>query len=229
MLFRSVREAIIVAVWNTPKRAHEYVPQRAVLSSIGTHREAAMRKTASEFKIKLESPDWRLSDAYLNFLIEELKPFIDREYRTFTNRDNTFIMGSSAGAMISLCAISEHPNVFGGAACVSTHWPIGDGVLVEYFRNRLPDPATHRIYFDFGTETLDKNYEPYQLKMDAAMKRHGYVAGTNWLTCKFQGAEHSEKDWRKRVHVPLEFLLGRPTREPSPAATESNQHTADER
>jgi predicted alpha/beta superfamily hydrolase len=119
-------------------------------------------------------------------------------------------MGSSAGAMISLYAISEHPDVFGGAACLSTHWPLGDGVLVEYFKDKLPDPATHRIYFDFGTETLDKNYEPYQLKMDAAMEHRGYRDGTNWITCKFKGAEHSEKAWRRRVHIPLEFLLGKP-------------------
>jgi len=201
------REAIIVAVWNTPKRVQEYVPQKAVLSAVATPREAAMRKLAKESNFSLEDQSWRLSNDYLKFLVHELKPFIDAEYRTLANRDNTFIMGSSAGAMISLYAVSEHPDVFGGAACVSTHWPLADGVLVEYFKDKLPDPATHRLYFDFGTETLDKNYEPYQLKMDAALEARGYHYGANWLTCKFRGAEHSEKAWRKRVHVPLEFLL----------------------
>jgi predicted alpha/beta superfamily hydrolase len=212
---KKIREAIIVAVWNTPKRAQEYVPAKAVRSSIGTWREPAMRKTFKEYELRLEDPTWGLSDEYLKFLVTELKPFLDQQYRTLTNRADTFILGSSAGAMISLSAVCEYPQVFGGAACVSTHWPLGDGVLVEYFRDRLPDPATHLIYFDFGTATLDKNYEPYQLKMDAAMERRGYQAGTNWVTYKFQGSEHSEKDWRKRVHIPLEFLLGKPESKPA--------------
>lgn len=208
-----VREAIVVAVWNTPKRAQEYVPQKALLSALGTPREAAVSNAVRGIGMELNKEDWRLSDAYLKFLVLELKPFIDREYRTLTNRPDTFIMGSSAGAMISLYAASEYPNVFGGAACLSTHWPLGDGLLIDYFKDRLPDPATHKIYFDFGTETLDKGYEPYQLKMDVEMEKRGYRSGVNWLTRKFEGDEHSEKAWRKRVYVPLEFLLGRPTGE----------------
>jgi len=207
---KKVREAIIVAVGNTPRRLQEYVPQKAVLSALDTPREAAMRKLAKESNLNLDEASWRLSNDYLKFLVSELKPFIDAEYRTYANRDNTFIMGSSAGAMISLYAVSEYPDVFGGAACISTHWPLADGLLVEYFKDQLPDPATHRLYFDFGTETLDKNYEPYQLKLDAARELRGYQRGTNWMTCKFKGAEHSEKAWRKRAHVPLEFLLGKP-------------------
>ncbi len=142
--------------------------------------------------------------------MQELKPFIDKEYRTRTGRGDTFIIGSSAGALISLYAISEYPDVFGGAACLSTHWPLADGALIEYFKDKLPEPATHKIYFDFGTETLDKGYDPYQLKMDAEMEKRGYRNGINWLTRKFEGDEHSEKAWRRRVYVPLEFLVGKP-------------------
>lgn len=207
---RKVREAMVVAVWNTPKRAPEYVPQKALLSALGTPGKAALRDGAKRIGFELDKEDWRLSDAYLKFLVQELKPFVDQEYRTRTNRNDTFIMGSSAGAMISLYAVSEYPEVFGGAACLSTHWPLGDRILIEYFKDRLPDSATHRIYFDFGTATLDHNYGPYQLKMDAAMEKRGYRSDTNWLTRKFEGDEHSEKAWRKRVHVPLEFLLGTP-------------------
>jgi len=209
---RKVREAIVVAVWNTPKRAQEYVPARALLSAVGTPHERAVRETTGDLDANLDKEDWRLSDAYLKFLVTELKPFIDKEYRTRPGRDDTFIIGSSAGAMISLYAISEYPATFGGAACVSTHLPLADGILVEYFKDKLPDPATHKIYFDFGTETLDKNYEPYQLQMDAAMEKRGYRGGVNWVTRKFQGDEHSERAWRKRVHVPLEFLLGEPAK-----------------
>ena len=71
----------------------------------------------------------------------------------------------------------------------------------------LPDPKTHKFYFDYGTRTIDKAYETYQLQADKLLLAKGYVQGENWITQKFEGHEHSEKDWRKRIHVPLEFLL----------------------
>ena len=43
--------------------------------------------------------------------------------------------------------------------------------------------------------------------MDAAVAARGYTRGCNWLTCKFGGAEHSERAWRARVDIPLEFFL----------------------
>ena len=52
-------------------------------------------------------------------------------------------------------------------------------------------------------------YEPYQQRADEILRKAGYVEGQNWITRKFEGAEHSEKAWRVRVHQPLEFLLGR--------------------
>lgn len=204
-----VREAIVVAVWNTPKRLQEYLPAKAVRAANGTPKHDLLVKELSKFGQSFNDDDL-LSDQYLAFIVRELKPFIDKGYRTRPGRGDTFMMGSSAGALISLYAISEYPNVFGGAACMSTHWPLADGLLADYFADRLPDPATHRIYFDFGTETLDKGYEPYQVRVDAAMEKRGYRKGKNWLTRKFEGHEHSERAWRKRVQFPLEFLLGPP-------------------
>ena len=86
---------------------------------------------------------------------------------------------------------------------------LGDGMLVDAFRNRLPDPRCHKLYFDFGTETLDKDYERFQWMMDAAVAARGYIRGCNWLTCKFAGADHSERAWQARVDIPLEFFLGK--------------------
>ncbi|MDW8466083.1 MAG: alpha/beta hydrolase-fold protein [Chloroherpetonaceae bacterium] len=149
------------------------------------------------------------SDNYLRFLVEELKPFIDSTYRTRPEQSHTFIMGSSMGGLISLYAICEYPHIFGGAACLSTHFPAADGAVIEYMKSHLPDPATHKIYFDYGTETLDAQYEPYQQRADAVMRQRGFIEGKNWITRKFPGDEHSERAWRKRVHIPLLFLLGK--------------------
>ena len=194
-----VREAIVVAVWTTPKRREEYMPQRAVHGNVSFNVPGAEDLTPGDI----------ISDRYLAFLVDELKPFIDATYRTLPDRADTYIMGSSMGGLISQYAMSRYPDVYGGAGCVSTHWPAGDGIALEDFAAHLPDPATHKYYFDFGTATLDASYEPYQRRADEMLRKAGYVEGRNWITRKFDGAEHSEKAWRLRVDEPLQFLIGR--------------------
>ena len=90
----------------------------------------------------------------------------------------------------------------------STHWVIGEGIVVDYMKNTLPKPGHHKIYFDFGTADTDAPYEPYQIQADEIMRAAGYRPGL-WMTQKFPGADHIEMAWRERVHIPLEFLLGK--------------------
>lgn len=111
------------------------------------------------------------------------------------------------GGLISAYAICEYPDVFGGAACLSTHWIPLEGVFTEYLKTNLPDPAHHKIYFDHGTEGLDAGYEVYQKVVDKYMDKKGYQAGQNWLTKKFVEHDHREADWHSRLHLPLSFLL----------------------
>ncbi len=205
-LVRLIREgttggAIVVAPWNTERRRSEYMPQRPLATP-------ALRELARRFAA--ENGALPFSDFYLRFLVEELKPFVDATYRTQPGRDATFIMGSSMGGLISLYALCQYPDIFGGAACVSTHWPIGEEPLVDWFGTALPAPGAHRIYFDYGTETLDAQYEPYQVRMDGHLAAAGYTHGADWETHKFDGAEHSERSWRERAEIPLAFLLGKP-------------------
>ena len=72
----------------------------------------------------------------------------------------------------------------------------------------LLKPDKLKWYFDYGTETLDQFYEPLQQKADVVMSDRGYRQGENWLTLKFEGAAHTEADWKTRLHRPLEFLFG---------------------
>lgn len=195
-----VRDAIVVAVWNNgERRVAEYMPAKAVDGESLWFAPGRVVDIADE-------PI--LSDDYLRFLTGELKPFIDRHYRTLPGRDDTFIMGSSMGGLISAYAVAEYPAVFGGAGCISTHWPAGKGAVLRYLADRLPPAGRHRFYFDFGTETLDALYEPYQAEMDVIMRRAGYSPGADWLTLKYDGADHSERAWRTRMDVPLKHLLG---------------------
>lgn len=193
------RQAIVVAIWNTPDRLAEYMPRKPLGAAPVTFLDG----------YPTLPPDEITSDAYLAFIVEELKPFIDRHYRTLPGRDDTSIMGSSMGGLISLYAVAEHPDVFGAAGAVSTHWPAGDGIVVDWLASHLPAPGAHRFYFDHGTATLDAVYAPHQQRMDAAMRALGYREGDDWITLTFEGAEHSESSWRQRVDRPLRFLLER--------------------
>jgi predicted alpha/beta superfamily hydrolase len=119
---RRVRPALIVAIWNTNNRIAEYLPQKALPRDRDIPAGVPGGGTIS-------GPV--LSDAYLRFIVEELKPFIDSAYRTQTGPENTFLMGSSMGGLIALYGVLEYPHVFGGAACLSTHWPVGDAATVQ--------------------------------------------------------------------------------------------------
>jgi predicted alpha/beta superfamily hydrolase len=193
-----IQGAIVVGVWNSPIRWREYMPQKPYESpALQIHHPRILERAGGP----------PVSDDYLRFLVEELKPFIDKRYRTLRDQQNTFVMGSSMGGLISLYAISEYPQVFGGAGCVSIHWSAAREELVDEMARHLPDPSDHKLYFDFGTGALDSEYEPYQQRMDEFLRRAGYRQDENWLTLKFEGAEHSERSWRERAHIPLEFLL----------------------
>jgi glycosidase/predicted alpha/beta superfamily hydrolase len=194
---QKVRPAIVVAVWNTAKRYQEYMPDKPLAGT--TSHSTGFGSTVQNSEI--------ISDAYLKFLVTELKPFIDRTYRTKPGRADTFTMGASMGGLISAYAMAEYPDVFGGAGCLSTGWPVADGAVISYLGQHAPDPRTHRFYFDLGTATLDSLFPPWQARADSLLHKAGYVDGRNYLSRTFPGAEHNERAWRERLEVPLVFLL----------------------
>jgi pimeloyl-ACP methyl ester carboxylesterase len=210
---KKVRPTIVVGIWNTPKRLQEYVPSKAFTSLPDAYRG----------KVRALYGGDPLSDGYLKFIVRELRPMIDRRFNVKTDHANTVIMGSSMGALISLYAIDEYPQIFGGAGMMSTHWPlvinpdnsplsdadyeVVSSTFEHYLAPALPNPSTHRLYFDHGSETLDAAYKRYQDRVDAVVARRGYEQGTNWLTRSFPGQKHNEISWASRVDIPLEFLL----------------------
>lgn len=190
-----VPPAMVVGIWNTPERIPEYMPQKPYARLSRTTQQALLEEHGKA----------AFSDAYLRFLVNELKPAIDTLYRT--KHESCAIAGSSMGGLVSIYAVCEYPDVFRAVACLSTHWPAGQGVVVEYLQQSLPAPSNHAIYFDHGTETLDAQYSHYQLRVDDIMTMKGYRHGANWITRVFTGADHSERAWRKRVKIPLAFVL----------------------
>jgi enterochelin esterase-like enzyme len=123
---------------------------------------------------------------------------------------------SSMGGLISVYGMSEYPQVFGGAAGLSTHWvgshqPNATVALAafNYLMARLPDPATHRVWQDHGTVELDAIYAPYQPFIDQVFRERGYT-DANYISKVYPGTGHNEPAWAERLAEPLVFLLGKP-------------------
>jgi predicted alpha/beta superfamily hydrolase len=198
-----MRPAIVVGVWNSEKRWLDYIPQKPLETAGGeSFKRRALQMYGSEITGEIRTDD------YLRFLVDELKPFIDRTYRSLPGQADTFVIGSSMGGLASLYALCEYPHVFGGAGCLSTHWPAGEDVVLAWLKAALPRPGRNKIYFDYGTLGLDAQYEPYQRQADQIMLAAGYQPGIDWVTKCFPGADHNEASWRARLNWPLEFLLG---------------------
>lgn len=199
-----IQDVIVVGIYNNGNKRHtEYFPQKAI--------EYIAEPQRSQYLGLM--PEGPIADNYLKFIVEELKPFIDTTFPTYKDQKHTFIAGSSMGGLISFYALCEYPDIFGGAACLSTHWiggydyntQIPDG-LNEYLKKTLPTPEKHRIYFDHGTTGLDANYPEFQKLVDETMKQKNYTT-ENWISLEFEGDDHNEKHWAARLDKPLVFLL----------------------
>ena len=212
---QKIRPAIVVGIWNTQKRFLEYAPEIPVNSLPESIRLETIQSVTKHYGASAGADGVPLGDSYLKFMVEELKPYIDEHYNTLPNRADTFLIGSSMGGLISIYALARYPDIYGGAMCLSTHWPLSieenrhepADAIIAYLDSALPQAGQHRIYFDFGTETLDAWYEPHQSKMDKVMASHGYVQGKDWITMKFEGEPHNENAWKKRLHIPVEMML----------------------
>ena len=211
----AIKEVIVVGIWNGQASRHvEYFPQKPYdgLISIEKDTVTAQLQRASRTKDFFQP----ISDKYLQFLVTELKPFIDSSYSTYTNKSNTFVAGSSMGGLISMYAICEYPKVFGGAICMSTHWPGTfttennpmPNAFANYMREHLPNPKNHKIYFDYGDQTLDAMYPPLQKNIDIVIRSKGFT-NKNWKTQFSPGDNHSEVSWSKRLPKAIQFLFGK--------------------
>ncbi|SNR62716.1 alpha/beta hydrolase [Lutibacter flavus] len=207
-----IKNTIVVAIWNHSDIRHsDYYPQKPFNLLPQKFRDSIFSEGQKQFGTSFKELQ---SDNYLKFIVEEVKPFIDSTFSVYKNPENTFITGSSMGGLISMYALCEYPKIFGGAACLSTHWPgfmpqensIVPETFFKYLEKSLPASKRHKIYFDYGTETLDKFYLPYQHRVDEILKKKGYDK-TKARNLKFEGHDHSENSWNQRFQIPVEFLL----------------------
>jgi predicted alpha/beta superfamily hydrolase len=193
-----IPKTIVVGIWNTADRLGEYMPQKPLHQSVDNITDCWFTQAYNTQIV---------SDNYLKYIVEEVKPFIDNTFRTQSAQEHTSIMGSSMGGLISMYALCEYPHVFKSAGCLSASWTIGGEPMIEYLRTHIPLPGNYRIYVDYGVEEKIGNYKHYIKELNELAKLKNYHMNENWLMARFPGAEHAEAAWRDRLDVPLKFLL----------------------
>jgi enterochelin esterase-like enzyme len=182
----------------------------------------ALQEAASpELRAKIDSITKQplYGDAYLRWLTGTLKPMIDLAYRTKKGREHTAIAGSSMGGLISCYAFTRYPKVFGRAACVSTHWPLGNPeetaahkdeivkLWADEFARGLGKPKGRRLWMDHGDQTLDAFYPPYQAAITPKIAAQGWIEGKDFVARAYPGTPHEENAWAARMDDIFGWML----------------------
>jgi len=185
-----IEPLIIVGVYNNKDRINEYTP-------------------AADAKYKMGGK----ADLYGRMLVEELKPFIDAQYRTKKEARHTGLGGSSLGGLASLYVALKYSNVFGRVAVVSPSVWFANKQIVRYVDAQPKKPKV-RIWMDIGTKEGRTGEEAQQAVNDARLLKETLVK-KGWKVTKdlsyFEaaGAEHNEVAWAARVESILTFLFPR--------------------
>lgn len=145
------------------------------------------------------------ADQYGRMMIEELKPFIDRLYRTLPEAPNTGLGGSSLGGLVSMHLGLRHARTFGKLAVLSPSvwWDSREIVhAVEKLNGKLP----LRIWLDAGTKEGKDVTKDARMLRDALVAK-GWKEGDDLAYFEAKGGEHNERSWGSRVDRVLKYLF----------------------
>jgi len=153
-------------------------------------------------------------EKYVSFIVEKLKPIIDRDFRTLSDKENTAIMGSSMGGLISMYAFFRFPDVFGMVGAMSPSFWFAQREIFDYVE-QAPYHAG-RIYLDMGTNEAIGIIKKGGMKLTPNMVEHmrdilaakGYCPNEDLLYLLEQGAGHTEPAWAHRFPLAVKFLVG---------------------
>lgn len=183
----AIEPLIIVGIYNTGKdRVDEYTPTADARHKMGGK-----------------------ADLYGRMLVEELKPFIDSEYRTRRDAKHTGLGGSSLGGLVSLYLALKYPQTFGRVvvASPSVWW---DNKMILREVEALKKRPRVRIWLDMGTKEGGKEAGDHTQNARAlrdALVRKGWKEGSDLKYFEAEGAEHNERAWAARVEPMLRFLF----------------------
>ena len=176
-----IEPLIIVGMYNTKARIREYTPTH--VPKLGGGR----------------------ADRYAKFLMEEVKPFVDREYRTLSGSEHTGIGGSSLGGLVSLYLGLKHSWLFGKIAALSPsvwwnqRWILG-------FASRVHISSRPRLWLDAGTQESPRELPDVRRLRDAVLDK-GWESGRDLHFEEIPGGQHNEASWAARVGPFLQFLF----------------------
>jgi len=188
---RLIEPIIIVAVSNAgAARGDEYLPTRA-------HIPGAGGKPGPEIGGR--------ADLYGRMLIEELKPLIDRTYRTKTGPADTGLGGSSLGGFVSLYLGLKHPDVFGKLALMSPSvWWNGKELLK--FVDQVSKKPRLKIWLDIGTKESE-SAEADAVEFRDHLTANDWRLGHDLTFYRDYDAHHNERAWSTRIPMVLTYLF----------------------
>jgi predicted alpha/beta superfamily hydrolase len=140
---------------------------------------------------------------YLHFIIHELKPYIDRTFRTVTHRTHTWIAGSSMGALISLYALMYHHAIFGGGGIFSPSLQMNQDIVTESKAVFAKQREKQRIYLYAGGKESDEMIE----KLSALRSILGATGGHQVVAAINEEGTHSEENWRAIFKKFYEWMI----------------------
>ncbi|WP_410772168.1 alpha/beta hydrolase [Fontibacillus sp. BL9] len=150
-------------------------------------------------------------EAYERFLIEELKPYIDRSLRTLPGREHTALMGSSMGGLATYHIGFRNGHIFSKLGILSPYFiRLNPNTLEETrFYNRYTGINNMNLWVDVGE--VEANILVRHVRgVIGELMDQGYVPSDNLMFYEVPGAAHTEKDWADRVHMPLLYFFGNP-------------------
>lgn len=176
-----VEPLIIVGMYNTKARVREYTPTH--VPKLGGGR----------------------ADRYAKFLIEEVRPFIESQYRTLSGPQHTGIGGSSLGGLVSLYLGLKHAQIFGRIAALSPSVWWNQRVINRFAAAAVAEPRP-RIWLDIGTREGPRIVQDVEQFRDVLLEK-GWRLEEDLHYERVEGAEHNEAAWALRVGPFLRFLF----------------------
>jgi enterochelin esterase-like enzyme len=206
------RDAIVVGVWSSKDRLREFLPGRAL--SLFPERFQAQAEAACNGKA--------LSDNLMRYLVEELKPAIDRTFRTLTSPGDTGILGSGMGGLAALYAFAYGRKTFGNAACISGAEPLLpygslklqpaevtpiEKALARSFENGIPRAGKRRLYLDYGNVGKDLFSTGFHGTIEPVLWDRGFREGANFVADGAPLPDMTEHSEGHRLRAALSLIL----------------------
>ena len=191
-----IRPAILVGVYNTPARDAEYTPPLA-----GAPKDGAK------------------GDLYARMLVEEIKPFIDKTYRTQPGRETTLVGGGSLGGLVALYAAKAHHDVFGHVVALSPWLRLGDKPIVTELVGDGAWLKDTKLFVEMGTapghnypggEASAANAVADAQALVAVLTKAGLEPGRQFQYVEIEGGRHNEQSWQAIVPQMLLAVFGVP-------------------